>query len=92
MAVVKANAYGHGLAGVVREIAGELEMFGVANLIEAGAPGDRHPNWITVTWPPEATEILDWQWREVLIPYWRGLVAFAEGKGGVGPSIDPRPR
>lgn len=46
-----------------------------------GAPGDRHPNWITVAWPPEATEILEWQWNEVLIPYWRDLVAFARKKG-----------
>jgi sugar phosphate isomerase/epimerase len=46
-----------------------------------GAPGDRHPNWITVAWPPEATEILEWQWNEVLIPYWRELVRFAADKG-----------
>jgi sugar phosphate isomerase/epimerase len=46
-----------------------------------GAPGDKHPNWITVTWPPETGEILEWQWKEVLIPYWRDLVAFANGKG-----------
>ena len=46
-----------------------------------GAPGDKHPNWITVAWPPEATEILEWQWDKVLIPYWRKLVQFAEGKG-----------
>jgi len=46
-----------------------------------GAKGDRHPNWITVAWPPEATEILEWQWREVIIPYWRDLVAFARRKG-----------
>lgn len=46
-----------------------------------GAPGDSHPNWITVAWPPEATEILAWQWNEVLIPYWRDLVAFARDHG-----------
>jgi len=46
-----------------------------------GAPGDKHPNWITVAWPPEATEILEWQWNEVLIPYWKELVAFARRKG-----------
>jgi sugar phosphate isomerase/epimerase len=46
-----------------------------------GAKGDKHPNWITVAWPPETTEILEWQWNEVVIPYWRNLVAFASGKG-----------
>jgi len=35
MAVVKANAYGHGVSGVVPALAGNVEMFGVANLAEA---------------------------------------------------------
>jgi sugar phosphate isomerase/epimerase len=46
-----------------------------------GAKGDKHPNWITVAWPPETTGILEWQWNRVLIPYWRKLVAFAARKG-----------
>jgi sugar phosphate isomerase/epimerase len=46
-----------------------------------GAPGDAHPNWITVAWPPEATEILEWQWKDVIGPYWRDLVAHAEACG-----------
>lgn len=35
MAVVKANAYGHGVSGVVPALADSVEMFGVANLAEA---------------------------------------------------------
>ncbi len=35
MAVVKANAYGHGAAEVVRAVADSVEMFGVANFQEA---------------------------------------------------------
>ena len=35
MAVVKANAYGHGAATVARALAGQVEMFGVANVAEA---------------------------------------------------------
>ena len=35
MAVVKANAYGHGAAGVVDALAGKVALFGVANLAEA---------------------------------------------------------
>ncbi len=35
MAVVKANAYGHGVAGVVGALAGDVAMFGVANVAEA---------------------------------------------------------
>jgi sugar phosphate isomerase/epimerase len=46
-----------------------------------GAPGDSHANWITTQWPPEVREILRWQWEEVLIPYWRDLVADADNLG-----------
>jgi alanine racemase len=35
MAIVKANAYGHGLAAVLDAVGGEVEMLGVANLEEA---------------------------------------------------------
>lgn len=45
------------------------------------APGDNYPNWITVSWPPEAGEILEYQWQEVVLPYWRELVPFASDHG-----------
>ncbi|HMF80096.1 MAG TPA: alanine racemase [Candidatus Acidoferrum sp.] len=35
LAVVKANAYGHGLLGVAQTLAGDVQLFGVANLQEA---------------------------------------------------------
>ena len=35
MGVVKASAYGHGLGGVARALAGQVETFGVANVAEA---------------------------------------------------------
>ena len=70
---------------VVRKTIELAPMLGVDRIVMMsgcpGAPGDRHPNWITVAWPPEATEILEWQWKEVLIPYWRKLVRFAADKG-----------
>ena len=46
-----------------------------------GAPGDAHANWITTEWPPEVREILRWQWDDVLIPYWRDLVAYSKNQG-----------
>ena len=46
-----------------------------------GAPGDSYPNWITVQWPAEVRAILQWQWDEVLVPYWRDLVGFAANHG-----------
>ncbi|PYJ49981.1 MAG: hypothetical protein DME87_07705 [Verrucomicrobia bacterium] len=32
LAVVKANAYGHGLVGVAKALANDAQLFGVANL------------------------------------------------------------
>jgi alanine racemase len=46
LAVVKANAYGHGLAGVAEAVANDVQLFGVANLEEALAlrkAGLAHP-------------------------------------------------
>jgi alanine racemase len=37
MAIVKANAYGHGLSGVVRALRDRVAMYGVANVHEAQA-------------------------------------------------------
>lgn len=47
--------------------------------LPAGAPGDRMPNWVTCPWPPEFLQMLDYQWNEVAIPYWRELERFAAG-------------
>jgi sugar phosphate isomerase/epimerase len=47
----------------------------------SGCPGDSetatYPNWVTCAWPTEYGELLDWQWREKVIPYWREQAAFA---------------
>lgn len=51
----------------------------------SGCPGDspeaKHPNWVTCAWPPDYLEILDWQWNEVLIPYWTEQNAFLAEHG-----------
>jgi sugar phosphate isomerase/epimerase len=46
-----------------------------------GGPGDVNANWVTTSWPPETQTILRYQWEEVLIPYWRELVAYSRGLG-----------
>ena len=46
-----------------------------------GGPGDANPNWIVTEWPPECGRILEYQWNEVIIPYWRELVAYARNAG-----------
>lgn len=35
-----------------------------------GGPNDQTPNWVTCPWPEEFLAIIDYQWNEVLIPYW----------------------
>jgi sugar phosphate isomerase/epimerase len=49
--------------------------------LPAGAPGDSMPNWVTCPWPPHFLEILDYQWNDVTIPYWREAAAFAADHG-----------
>lgn len=44
----------------------------------AGAPGDKMPNWAVCSWPSEYSEVLKYQWEEVLIPYWKEMAKFAE--------------
>ena len=51
----------------------------------SGCPGgsreDKTPNWVTCPWPDDFGEILEYQWNEVLIPYWKKKAAFAEAHG-----------
>lgn len=51
----------------------------------SGCPGDcensQYPNWVTCPWPEDYSKILEWQWNEVLIPYWKDFVAFAKSHG-----------
>ncbi len=51
----------------------------------SGCPGDsagsRYPNWVTCPWPEDFLKILEYQWNEVLIPYWKEFTAFASSHG-----------
>ncbi len=46
-----------------------------------GSPEDKTPNWATCAWPDDFLGVLDYQWNEVLIPYWKKTAAFAESHG-----------
>lgn len=61
-------------------------LLGVDTIIGfSGCPGDsensKNPNWVTCAWPPDYLEILDWQWNEVVIPYWKKTAKLAEEIG-----------
>ena len=58
------------------------EKMGVDTVITfSGCPGDsessKYPNWVTCPWPEDFLHILDWQWNEKVIPYWKKMGAFA---------------
>ncbi len=62
------------------------EKLGVKRIITfsgcpGGSPEDKTPNWVTCAWPDDFGKILDYQWNEVLIPYWRETSAFAAAHG-----------
>ena len=62
------------------------EACGISNINTfSGCPGDcetaKYPNWVTCPWPPDFLDILEWQWNEKLIPYWKDFVQFAKAHG-----------
>jgi sugar phosphate isomerase/epimerase len=65
------------------ELAGKLGVPCV--ILFSGCPGDsdqaRYPNWVTCAWPTEFGELLEWQWREKVIPYWKEQADFAAAQG-----------
>lgn len=60
----------------------------------SGCPGDaegaRHPNWVTTPWPSEFLDVLDWQWNQRAVPYWREAARFA-GDHGIKVAIEAHP-
>ncbi len=47
-----------------------------------GAPdGGRYPNWVVASWPEDFLELLEWQWREQIIPFWSEMAELAKAEG-----------
>ena len=53
------------------------DLFGLSGRL----PRIKRPNWVTSAWPGDYAEILEWQWNEVLIPYWKKAVEIANSYG-----------
>jgi sugar phosphate isomerase/epimerase len=71
------------------------EKLGVSTVVDfSGCPGDspsaKNPNWVTCPWPPDYLDVLDWQWSEVVAPYWVEHAAFA-AEHGVKIAIEMHP-
>lgn len=62
------------------------EKLGIRVVVDfSGCPGDSPsatgPNWVTCAWPPDYLQILDWQWNEVVAPFWVEHAKFAADHG-----------
>lgn len=62
------------------------EKLGVPVVVDfSGCPGDSPsataPNWVTCPWPPDYLQTLEWQWNEVVAPYWIEHAKFAADHG-----------
>lgn len=62
------------------------EKLGVSTVVDfSGCPGDspnsKSPNWVTCPWPPDFLDVLNWQWDEVVTPYWKEHGKFAADHG-----------
>jgi sugar phosphate isomerase/epimerase len=67
-----------------------VPVVNVLSSLPGGAPGEKTPNWVTCPWPPHFLEILDYQWNQVAIPYWKEAARIAEGRGvSIGVEMHP---
>jgi sugar phosphate isomerase/epimerase len=62
------------------------EKLGIPVVVDfSGCPGDSAhataPNWVTCPWPPDYLKVLEWQWSEVVAPYWIEHAKFAADHG-----------
>lgn len=64
-------------------IAGDMGIETICTMsgLPAGSAADTVPNWVVSSWPPETKSILDYQWNEVLLPFWSEMAALAKESG-----------
>jgi sugar phosphate isomerase/epimerase len=58
-----------------------LETVVLMSGLPEGANGDKMPNWVISSWPPETQTMLKYQWEDRLLPYWSKLASFAKEQG-----------
>jgi sugar phosphate isomerase/epimerase len=70
------------------------EKLGVTRVNEfsgcPGEPGGKYPNWVVQPWPDDFEKLYNWQWNDVLIPFWKEAAAFAKDHG-VRVCLEPHP-
>ena len=46
-----------------------------------GDPKAAQPNWIVSPWPPEFSQMLEWQWKQRVKPYWKETARICRSAG-----------
>ena len=46
-----------------------------------GDPRAAQPNWIVSPWPPEFSQMLEWQWKQRVKPYWKETARICRSAG-----------
>jgi sugar phosphate isomerase/epimerase len=87
--------YAERAGAVFRKTVLAAEKLGVRQVVLfAGCPGTpdggEYPNWVSTGWPGYFEELLEWQWEEKIIPFWKENAAFA-GEHGVRLAFEPHP-
>jgi sugar phosphate isomerase/epimerase len=72
------------------------EKLGISRVMNfSGCPGDcpnsKYPNWVIQPWPDDFLTVLDYQWNEVLFPFWSKWAKFAKDHGVNKICIEPHP-
>ena len=80
------DALARSAAEITRKTIQLAGMLGVPRIVcMSGCPGTPegggYPNWVVARWPPEFPELLEWQWRERVIPFWREMAEVAKAEG-----------
>jgi sugar phosphate isomerase/epimerase len=71
------------------------ERLGVQNVVTfSGCPGEsdqsQNPVWVTCPWPEDFSRVVEWQWNEKVIPYWKEQNQFLK-EHGVRVAIEAHP-
>ena len=72
------------------------EKLGIDTIITfSGCPGSdpdaKLPSWVTCPWPDDFLETLNYQWNDVLIPYWKEATQFAKAHGVTKIALEMHP-
>jgi len=67
------------------ELAGKLGVKKIVMMsgLPAGSDGDKTPNWITstITLPDYMPGVMDYQWNQVAVPWWKKFSEYAKQQG-----------